>query len=194
MLPQDGVIVNLHGRYRPELSVDRRQLRAYDAQQVLGMMRTALPSLLSNGWPLVTRDWLCRVCTHALPFADDVIRCAGESEVTWRDDGRDQPVATVGYFPPDTLLLRLVTGEYPEPHPSRMRSSMLVRMLPDPVLRWRLMALYATGAGDTHGANIPNAPTKVPAAMPSDLVLLSSGNARNPRLLDHSCRARVAAA
>lgn len=175
--PPEGVIANLYGPYRPELSVDRRQMRDYDTQRVFDMMQAALPSLFGSASSLVTRDWVGRICPAAVVFADDVTQCAGESGLSWSDGSHELPVRTVGFFPPDRLLLPLVTGEYSETSVSQMRRSILVRLLPDPVLRWRLAALYATGIDGALGANFPSA-GEIPTATPSDLLLLSSGGRR----------------
>lgn len=170
--PLQGAIVNLYGRHRPELSVDRRQLRGYDSQHVDAMMRAALPSLSGDALSLVTREWLENVSRNTPAFADGVTRQAGASGATWSADGHELPVDSVGFFPPDTMLLSVISGEYSDSSDPYTGWSRLVRLLPAPVLRWRLLALYATGVGGALGAGFPGA-SGIPAAVPSDLRLLS---------------------
>ncbi|MBP8536800.1 caspase family protein [Streptomyces sp. MK37H] len=166
-----GVVVNLHGRYSPKLSVDRRRMRAFDASRVQAIMQTALPSLLQVARSVLTPDWLAEASSFSLSFADEVTERAGEASVTWLIDGHELPVETIGFFPPDFMLLPLLTGEYLplfNPH-----FSLLTRLLPSPVLRWRLRALYATGVGGSLGPGSPSERSLF-SARPSDLHLLSA--------------------
>ncbi|MGY0060669.1 HD domain-containing protein [Streptomyces sp. LZ34] len=179
-----GVIVNLHGKDRPLLSVDRRRMRSYSAARVHSMMRAAIPSLFDNTFPgaqsVVTRAWLGEVSEHTVTFADEVTDQAGEVGVTWPVEGQELPAAITGFFPPDTLLLSLVTGAYSPPVGHRRKWPFLVRMIPAAVLRWRLPVLYAAGIGDGPSPVLEHTQS-LPIARPSDLYLLSSQSDGTPR-------------
>ncbi|MFD8332104.1 caspase family protein [Streptomyces solisilvae] len=168
-----GVIVNLYGRYRPLLSVDRRRMRMYSEQQVHCMMWDALPSLFDDAPPVVTPNWLTNVSTRSPTFADEVAKQAGHAGLTWNVNGRNLPAAVTGFFPPDAMLLPLVTGDYSDSE-YHWRWPFLVRMFPAHILRWRLLTLYAAGIGESGSGTQKNLSFLI--AHPSDMGLLSANS------------------
>ncbi|GDY54555.1 hypothetical protein SVIO_051780 [Streptomyces violaceusniger] len=187
LLYSTGVIVNLHGRDRPSLSVDRRRMRSYSSARVHSMMRAAIPSLFDSTFPgaqsVVTRAWLSEVSEHTVTFADEVTDQAGDAGVTWSVDGQELPAAITGFFSPDALLLSLVTGAYSPPVGHRRKWPFLVRMIPAAVLRWRLHVLYTAGIGDDPNPTV-QCTQSPPNARPSDLYLLSSDPDGTPMAWD----------
>ncbi|QXE36266.1 caspase family protein [Streptomyces sp. GMY02] len=164
-----GALVNLGGEHQPELSVDRKTIRALDSAYVDGLMDEALPSLFSTARPLLRPDWLERVSAFSIRFADAVAERAQTSEVPWPMGDDLRPFAELGFFRPDTALLPLVTGRYPAAREAHAAS--YVSTIPAPVLRWRLLTLYRAGLGDPLTPAAESAP-ELPCARPSDILLL----------------------
>ncbi|MFC0599999.1 HD domain-containing protein [Streptomyces palmae] len=164
-----GVIVNLHGPHRPELSVDRRRLLGYDAEYVRRIMRQALPSFAEVARRVLSRAWLQGMSRHLLSFADESLERAAAVGGTLSIAGEEVPLADLGYFPPDTLVLSGIYGRFPTQRDSRL---LYLGLFPEPVLRWRLRALLAKGLGGPTGPGFPGPPA-LPMARPSDLHLLS---------------------
>ncbi|MEU6667050.1 caspase family protein [Streptomyces sp. NPDC046727] len=54
----EGYVVNLRGRHRPELSVDRNRLLGYDERRVEEDLRKAVPALVHKAWRPFPLDWL----------------------------------------------------------------------------------------------------------------------------------------
>ncbi|MGW5868739.1 HD domain-containing protein [Streptomyces sp. NPDC055239] len=165
-----GALVNLHGEHRPELTVDRRNLRSFDRNHVEERMTAAVPSLFAPGTPLPTAQWLSRVSEHSVSFGDRVAEEARRINQAWQLGDVSLPYADVGFFPPDETLLPLVTGRYPEGGQDHTASFLL--NLPDKVLRWRLLTLYRAGLGvplERHASELED----VSCARPSDIALLA---------------------
>ncbi|MGW6457984.1 HD domain-containing protein [Streptomyces sp. NPDC055078] len=190
--PPHGVIVNLRGPHRPELTVDRRRVRKYDDTQVERRFHSAVPDLIRDGAALVTREWLTALGTRWPDLADAVTEEAGRAGLEW--DALPLPYRTTGFFAPDLLLAPLVTGDYDSPAAHfQERNHELVRTLPEEILHWRLLALHAAAgllapgalSGDGPAVGLPGDGPAVGlpggrpplAALPSDLVLLGSGGA-----------------
>ncbi len=165
-----GALVNLHGERRPELTVDRRNLRSFDREHVEERMTAAVPSLFAPGTPLPTAQWLSHVCEHSVSFGDRVAEEARRVNQPWQLGDVSLPYADVGFFPPDETLLPLVTGRYPEG--VRHHTSSFLLNIPDKVLRWRLLTLYRAGLG-VPLALPESQPEDVACARPSDIALLS---------------------
>jgi hypothetical protein len=166
-----GVVVNLHGRDRPELTVDRARFQNLRTRPLERRAVAAAPSLADGGLPLLTPGWVRRTGAVSLPLADALVAAAAGRNVPWPVADREAPLDAVGVFPPDDLLLPALTGES-EIHPGQWAyAAAAARQIPDAVLSWRLRTLLAAGlAGDGH--RVRRAPG--PAARPSDLVLLLS--------------------
>ncbi|MEU8957322.1 caspase family protein [Streptomyces sp. NPDC048518] len=165
-----GALVNLHGEHRPELTVDRRNLRSFDRDHVEERMTAAVPSLFAPGTPLPTAQWLTRVCEHSVSFGDRVAEEAQRVNQPWQLGDVSLPYAEVGFFPPDETLLPLVTGRYPEG--ARYHTASFLLNLPEEVLRWRLLTLYRTGLGAP--LTLPSSDLEdLPCARPSDIALLA---------------------
>ncbi|WP_432118627.1 HD domain-containing protein [Streptomyces sp. bgisy032] len=167
-----GVVVNLHGEHAPVLTVDRKQVRSLDRQHVRDVITAAVPSLTRPGLPLPTVGWLAQVSASATWFGDLVTEHAGRAGLKWQAPGVSMPFRTVGWFPPDTDLLPLVTGAYP-PTPRRHHFVRFFANMPPGVLRWRLRALYRVATGEPVPDTGPPCPSDDLCARPSDLLLLS---------------------
>ncbi|MER6712332.1 caspase family protein [Streptomyces sp. NPDC000877] len=173
-----GIVVNLHGAHAPVLTVDRRRVRSFDSSHVRALMTRVAPSLTRPGLPLPTVDWLTEVSVSTLQFGDLVSEQAHHSDVEWRIEDVSLPFSRVGYFLPDSGLLPLVTGDYPEDHTSH--AARFFYDMPAPVLRWRLRVLYRAGLCE-HTSLPESGPSGELRARPSDLLLLARGYARLPR-------------
>ncbi|MER8067460.1 caspase family protein [Streptomyces sp. NPDC094034] len=165
-----GAVVNLHEQHQPELSVDRKMIRANDKDHVNAVLSEALPSLFSTALPLLTPGWLTEVSLSSVRFADEVAEHARRSEVPWPVGDAERPFDAVGFFRPDQLLLPLVTGRYPAAREYHAPS--YLRTVPAPVLRWRLLTLYRAGLGDPLTDTARVSPP-LPCALPSDHRLLA---------------------
>ncbi|WP_428953962.1 HD domain-containing protein [Streptomyces sp. cg35] len=179
--PPYGIIVNLHGPDQPELSVDRKNIRAFSGRRVKERMIAAVTSLCAPGQPLPTPAWLGYVSESALAFADMVATHAERVRLPWQLGGTSLPYNAIGFFPPDVDLLPVVTGEYPES--KRKHASSLLSMIPEPLLHWRLLSLYRAGLGRTPGVDLTlSEPEERDSltARPSDLALLADHSGSFP--------------
>ncbi|WP_409237798.1 caspase family protein [Streptomyces sp. PA5.6] len=165
-----GVLINLHGEHRPELTVDRRNLRSLDQDHLGQRMLAAVPSLFTEDIPLPTAQWLSQASSFSVPFGDRVAAEARRVNRPWQLGEVTLPYADVGFFPPDETLLPLVTGRYPEGGLHHTASFLL--NTPEPVLRWRLVTLYRAGLGVPLDASMAEADAP-PCARPSDIALLA---------------------
>ncbi|MDH6569550.1 hypothetical protein M2160_004571 [Streptomyces sp. SAI-117] len=169
-----GAVVNLEGERTPELTVDRKNVRAYDKDHVMERMAAAIPSLTTHGTELLGPTWLEDVSQWSVAFADQVAEHAREAGLQWQlQDDVSVPFADVGFFPPDIDLLPLVTGRYRHPDPSGLSSYFFA--LPPSVLRWRLRTLYAAGLGGQVALPADDHPG-AQWARPSDLLLLTGAD------------------
>ncbi|MHC3469158.1 wHTH domain-containing protein [Streptomyces sp. 7R007] len=167
-----GAVVNLTGEHAPELTVDRKSVRSYDKELVLRRMKDAIPSLTARGTDLLNPGWLNDVGNWSVAFADQVAGQIPATGLTWQlQDDVGAPFGQVGFFPPDTDLLPLVTGRYRDPDRALLASYFVT--MPLPVLRWRLRALYGAGLGGQ--VSLPDdGEGGAGWARPSDLLLLST--------------------
>ncbi|MFJ2675514.1 caspase family protein [Streptomyces sp. NPDC087525] len=169
-----GAVVNLREQHQPELSVDRKTIRSNDEDHVNAVLSEALPSLFSTARPLLVPDWLVEASRSSVGFGDEVAERARTSGVPWPAGDTERPFEALGFFRPDQTLLPLVTGHYPAVREEHGPS--YLRLVPTPVLRWRLLTLYRAGLGDplTEAAQ---ASPPLPCARPSDHQLLSARSA-----------------
>ncbi|MEV7190812.1 caspase family protein [Streptomyces sp. NPDC093510] len=165
-----GALVNLHGEHRPELTVDRRNLRSFDQAHVEERMTAAVPSLFAEGVPLPTAQWLSLTSSSSVPFGDRVAAEARRVNQAWQLGDVSLPYARVGFFPPDETLLPLVTGRFPEG--DRHHTASFLLNMPEPVLRWRLLTLYGAGLGVPLEPSVTGA-DDISCARPSDIALLA---------------------
>ncbi|MGW0509613.1 wHTH domain-containing protein [Streptomyces olivaceoviridis] len=71
--PTEGYVVNLRGRHRPELSVDRNRFLGHDEQSVEEDLKKAVPALVRSAWRPFPLGWLWAL-TDSLPrLAQEVI-------------------------------------------------------------------------------------------------------------------------
>ncbi|MFE7127574.1 caspase family protein [Streptomyces sp. NPDC057617] len=172
-----GAVVNLAGDHQPELSVDRKTIRVFDSNYVDRLLDEALPSLFSTARPLLRPDWLEKVSTVSVRFADAVAERARTSEVQWPMGDAERTFAELGFFRPDQVLLPLVTGRYPAGPDTHVASYMST--VPAPVLRWRLLTLYRADLGAPLTTSAWTS-SELPCARPSDtLLLIDTGSPSN---------------
>ncbi|GHD13498.1 hypothetical protein GCM10010313_38480 [Streptomyces violarus] len=166
-----GIILNLHGECAPVLTVDRKKVRSFDRAHVRAVLTAAVPSLTLPDLPLPTLQWLTQASSATPWFGDLVARHAQLAGLKWRIRDASMPFREVGYFLPDTELISLVTGSYPQ-EPQRRHGARFFCTMPPTVLRWRLRALYRAGLGGP--VSLPEScPSDELCARPSDLLLLA---------------------
>ncbi|MFC9127610.1 caspase family protein [Streptomyces sp. NPDC057099] len=166
-----GVVLNLHGEHAPVLTVDRKKVRSLDGDHVRAVVTAAAPSLALPDLPLPTRGWLTQASQISPWFADLVARHARLAGLSWRIGDASIPFREVGYFLPDTDLISLVTGNYPE-ELRRRHAARFFGTMPSGVLRWRLRALYRVGLGGPVSLS-EACPSDELCARPSDQLLIT---------------------
>ncbi|QTD99807.1 Chaperone protein HtpG [Streptomyces cyanogenus] len=113
----EGYVVNLRGRHRPELSVDRNRFLGYDERCVEEDLKEAIPGLVRSEWRPFPLDWLWSL-TDAWPrLAQEVIAQLMEHDVPvslparllredWIREDRVITLRDVGCLPVDDLVLK----------------------------------------------------------------------------------------
>uniref|UniRef100_UPI001302142E wHTH domain-containing protein n=1 Tax=Streptomyces africanus TaxID=231024 RepID=UPI001302142E len=172
-----GAVVNLTGRTRPrDLSVDRTEILDEDVcEPVEQLVGAALTALLAADPPLLDFEWLSEVAGHSPRLADIVTEAAGEAGVEMDLYGHPAPVARVGFFPPDVLLVhRADSGVSESEAQSGGTPAGDIFGSPDDItLLWRLLAHRPNAELTTLTALVPElarAGTAL-AARPSDMLL-----------------------
>ncbi|MFI0718076.1 caspase family protein [Streptomyces sp. NPDC021224] len=165
-----GIVVNLHGRHRPQLSVDRATFQNFRRRPLeIRAVAVARSLVDGGGLALLNPSWLGRVGSVSLPLADAIVAAARGRDLPWPVNGRRAPLDDVGVFPPDGLLLPALTPER-RPADQRRYAAAYARQIPEPILRWRLATLLgAVPADDREHAPRPGGASP---ARPSDLNLL----------------------
>ncbi|MFE7276210.1 hypothetical protein [Streptomyces sp. NPDC057623] len=177
-----GVVVNLTGRTRPrDLSVDRTEILDDDVcRTVEGLVRDALPTLLSADPPLLSGGWLAEVAGHSPRLADIVTEAAGEAGVQLELHGHPASVATVGFFPVDTHLVHKADSGTRKPGvgSTGMPGGEVYGSPDDVTLLWRLLAHRPNAELSTLTEIVPELSrvTAVLAARPSDFLLRTTGS------------------
>ncbi|MEU3414946.1 caspase family protein [Streptomyces sp. NPDC006658] len=69
----EGYVVNLRGRHRPELSVDRNRFLGYDERRVEEDLKEAVPELVRSAWQPFPLDWLWDLANSWPRLAQDVL-------------------------------------------------------------------------------------------------------------------------
>ncbi|MDH6489206.1 caspase family protein [Streptomyces sp. SAI-127] len=168
-----GAVVNLHGDKTPELTVDRKNVRSYDQDDVTARLIAALPSLTDSGCGLPDSNWLENASNWSISFSDQAAEEVIRANLPWQLQNLPPvPFDKIGFFAPDTDLLPLITGDYR--HTDHAQTASFLANMPPQVLRWRLRTLYRAGFGG-HATPTDTDGMDQLSARPSDLVLLSSG-------------------
>ncbi|WP_430382762.1 HD domain-containing protein [Streptomyces sp. P10-4] len=113
----DGYVVNLRGRHRPELSVDRNRFLRYDEQRVEEDLKAAVPALVRSAWRPFPLEWLWSLADSWPRLAQEVLGRLIEHDVTvavpdelrGEDWAHEQPVVTLreaGCLPVDERVLK----------------------------------------------------------------------------------------
>ncbi|MFI0940888.1 caspase family protein [Streptomyces sp. NPDC021020] len=166
-----GVVINLHGRHRPELSVDRATVQNLRKQPLELRAVAAAPSLADGaGLALLTPTWLGLVGVPSRPLADAIVEAVRGRDVSWPLGSREAPLDAVGVFPPDGLLVPVLAPE-PRPYEQCDYAAAYARQIPATILRWRLATLLRAGLADDARPAL-RADDSRPVARPSDLTLL----------------------
>lgn len=177
-----GVVVNLTGGTRPrDLSVDRTEILDEDVcEPVEQLVEAALPALLAADPPLLDFKWLSQVAGRSPRLADIVTEAAGEAGADMDLHGHPAPVARVGFFPPDTLVVhRADSGvSESEAQSGSTPAGEIFGSPDDTTLLWRLLAHRPNAELAPLTALVPELARveAVLAARPSD-VLLRTGAA-----------------
>ncbi|MEU6485865.1 caspase family protein [Streptomyces sp. NPDC046887] len=157
-----GAVVNLTGRHRPRLTVDRRRMIDADIGEAERLLRQAIPALLATGDAVLTSGWLGTLLHESPAIADAIFLEAVRAGFgPWRIGHRTVDITKSGYFARDTALLHDVEEQRALPH------------YPPSVDAFRQQHLAAAGfyPGLTSAAPLP------PAPLPSDTHLLLPGAA-----------------
>jgi Caspase domain len=80
-----GLVVNLRGQRRPQLTVDRNRLRRWDKDWIGSQIRESLPAL--RQWAGLTLSWLWSVAEASAPVAETVFEFLVESGTELPVDG-----------------------------------------------------------------------------------------------------------
>ncbi|MFC5214498.1 caspase family protein [Streptomyces coerulescens] len=156
-----GRAVDLHGTEQVTLSIDRKKILNFDSGAVHRRCLAAVDDLVDHAC-FLTPPWLGRLQQEDGALADAIVARAADKGVCWRLGDWTLNVARAGFFPPDHVLLPAVTGTLPRPRTHHdVVAALLVLCMPEPVIRWRLLALHPDLSADS-----------VPVAMPSDMQLL----------------------
>ncbi|MFC7306381.1 caspase family protein [Streptomyces monticola] len=139
-----GRTVNLHGAHA-QLSVDRREIIEYDRAAVHDRCVAAIDDLMGRP-DLLTPEWLLHLYGDDGELADAILSRAIEGRLSWDTQHGTIEAGRTGLFPPDLLLLPTTTGSYGTGTESaEVVAPLLVRCLPEPLVRWRLRALLGLG-------------------------------------------------
>lgn len=160
-----GAVVNLTGRYAPQLTVDRKRCLSYDEAHVRQLLRSEIPALLQAGGAVLTPNWLTDLAlTNGFDLADEVLaRAVATDHRPWGTHKYQGTVGAVGCFAADTALFE-PRSSAPWPLPDVDNAEM-----PEHVVEWRVLAWAKAGAYP--GVRV-TAPDSVPLARPIDSVLL----------------------
>ncbi|MFD0394085.1 hypothetical protein ACFQ3Z_24225 [Streptomyces nogalater] len=69
----EGYVINLRGRHRPELSVDRNRFLGYDEGQVEADLKEAIPALIRSAWQPFPLEWLWNLADSWPRLAEEAI-------------------------------------------------------------------------------------------------------------------------
>ncbi|MEU8466415.1 caspase family protein [Streptomyces sp. NPDC029006] len=113
----DGYVVNLRGRHRLELSVDRNRFLGYDEHRVEEDLEAAVPALLGKAWRPFPLEWLWNLADTHPRIAEQVVGRLMEADMPvslpaqprrdhWTLFRRDLTLAGVGCLPVDEAVYR----------------------------------------------------------------------------------------
>ncbi|GIJ29104.1 hypothetical protein Vqi01_42660 [Micromonospora qiuiae] len=99
-----GFVLNMTGRHRPRISVDRREILEWDARWVSAQLRAAIPAL--RDWSGLSLQWLWRLATADRELAGWVFDELGDLELPVRPVRSSITVnlGLVGCLPEDAHL------------------------------------------------------------------------------------------
>lgn len=99
-----GFVLNMTGRHRPRISVDRREILEWDAGWVSAQLRSAIPAL--RDWSGLSLQWLWRLATADRELAGWVFDELGDLELPVRPVRSSSTVnlGLVGCLPEDAHL------------------------------------------------------------------------------------------
>ncbi|GGS57192.1 wHTH domain-containing protein [Streptomyces cinerochromogenes] len=113
----EGYVVNLRGRHRPDLSVDRNRFLDYDEQRVEEDLKAAVPALVGSAWQPFPLDWLWNLADAWPRLVEEAIGHLMEHDVPvwvpddlrggdWAYEPRGVTLRTVGCLPVDDQVLK----------------------------------------------------------------------------------------
>ncbi|MBL1083130.1 caspase family protein [Streptomyces actinomycinicus] len=117
-----GYVVNLRGRHRPELSVDRNRFLGYDERAVEEDLKAAVPALIRSAWRPFPLQWLWSLAESRPGLAQEVIGelMAHDMSVSvpvrarrpnWVQSKRAIGLREVGCLPVDDAILKDEIGQ-----------------------------------------------------------------------------------
>ncbi|MFF5534645.1 caspase family protein [Streptomyces cinerochromogenes] len=113
----EGYVVNLRGRHRPELSVDRNRFLRYDEQRVEEDLKEAVPALVGSAWRPFPLEWLWNLADAWPRLAEEVLGHLMDHDVPvsvpddlrggdWAYEPRRVTLRTAGCLPVDDQVLK----------------------------------------------------------------------------------------
>ncbi|MFG2353596.1 caspase family protein [Streptomyces sp. NPDC048521] len=157
-----GAVVNLTGRYAPQLTVDRRRTLGYDRAHVAEVLHQEIPALLLEHGEVLDHGWLSELVRHRPLLADAVHEALVRSGYRpWVVNGHELDVAVVGCFPADTGLVL---------NDDSVMRGFVGQGVPAAIQDWRILSWAA--AGVVAGATVTD-PVALPVARPTDDAVLA---------------------
>ncbi|MEU7912167.1 HD domain-containing protein, partial [Microbispora bryophytorum] len=167
--PLFGAVVNLTGPHLPRLTVDRRQMLAFDEGEVKRLLSRETGALTQEGATVLTHEWLSALVSHYPDLADAIFEKALAAPLRpWIVAGEEADIAVVGCFPCDAYLFGGTRAYllYSGTGASRYWR----RRMPELVSTWRASAW--SRAGLIRGISVAS-PSDIVVARPSDFLLIS---------------------
>ncbi|MEV4325133.1 caspase family protein, partial [Microbispora rosea] len=164
-----GAVVNLTGPHTPRLTVDRKQMLAFDEARVKQLLQQEAAALMPEQATVLTHKWLSELVNHDPVLADAIFEKAlAIPRRPWIVAGEKVDISVVGCFPYDAYLFgdTLAFLSYSGTGVSSYRR----RHVPECVSTWRASAW--SKAGLIRGMSVAS-PADVVVARPSDFLLVS---------------------
>ncbi|BCB73765.1 hypothetical protein GCM10022251_14090 [Phytohabitans flavus] len=174
-----GAVVNLDGEVAPDLSIDRKKIINYRAQDVDALLRQAAVAAASVDSPVFTHEWISAIARRNPELADLIFDLGVKAG--WRQwpnqDHSGETLLITGCFPPDEDASWLPPARWAADPDNRLAPGSADSQ--DSVSahyglsKWRATAWAATGA---FGPDVtPGVPSRaIVPARPSDASILST--------------------
>ncbi|MBB2746186.1 UNVERIFIED_ORG: hypothetical protein FHR35_006049 [Microbispora rosea subsp. rosea] len=164
-----GAVVNLTGPHLPRLTVDRKQMLAFNEAEVQRLLLQEATALTLEGATVLTHEWLSVLVNHDPVLADAIFEKAlAVPRRPWIVAEEEVDIAVVGCFSHDAYLFGGTRAFLS--YSGTGVSSYRRRHIPECVSTWR--ASVWSKAGLIRGMSVAS-PSDVVVARPSDFLLVS---------------------